>query len=60
MITRRNPQASDRPHFTLLGFAKGLLIAFLTIMLFLLAQSMAHHHFRGGGQDNTQGKSLNR
>jgi hypothetical protein len=60
MITRRNPQASGRPHFPLLGFAEGLFIAFLTVMLFLLARSVAHHHFLGGGQDNTQTKSPNR
>jgi len=54
MTTDQNeikPEGQDSPW---LGFAKFLLIAVLTVAIFLLVRSMVSHHFFSGGQLNRQ------
>jgi hypothetical protein len=52
MTALRNREADDKPASPILGIGKALFIVFLTVLFFLLALSMARHHFFGGGQDN--------
>ena len=52
MSTNRNENNQDEQSSPWLGFARFLFIVVVTVLLFVLVNSMVRHHFFSGGQQN--------
>ena len=52
MATNRNEMKQEELSSPWLGFARFLFIVVLTVLLFVLVNSMVRHHFFSGGQQN--------
>jgi len=56
MNTKRNSESRERRRSPQLGAITVIFIILFTAMCFLLARSMVHHHFLGGGRDYNLGQ----
>ncbi len=52
MAANRVAPGADGPKSPWPGYMQFLFVVMLTVMFFLLALSMKHHHFLDGGRDN--------